>query len=306
MSRPEQRAATPRRAVLGAGLAGSVLGLTGCGIRVEKGAPKIPGIKTQAPPADQAVLRRVLTNVQDAAASASRSSFTWAPALARIHRAQHRRLLQVMATQGMTPTPTPSATSTRVLAVEPTPLPALEEHQASQLGDLVDLTTRNLPMAAAIGVTHAAAAQLLGKPATPSGDTVPRPTQVPAAVLPSLQAAIYAFEVIVAKTPLDTRKKAQATLSSLLPTRAAWEAALGDAAPAQPDGYTLPVQPTTKAKRAELAQVVLTDLIEACAGQVSATRGDRASFIGLTGLWGTGTAQLWRWGATPTPFPGLA
>lgn len=307
MSRPVQRTSTPRRAVLATALAGSVLGLTGCGIRLEKGAPKIPGLKAQAPPADQAVLRTVLTNLEAAIMSAHHDDATWAARLAKIHTTQRTRLTKVMATQGMTPLPArqKGKGSGAVSDTEPLPLGVFEQRTAQGIGRLCGLTARNLPMAAAIGVTHGVAAQLLGKPADPAGDTVPEPAKVPVAILPSLQATIYAFEMIVAKTPLDSRKKAEATLAALRPTRSAWEAALGDAAPAQPDGYALPVQPTTDAKRTKLAHLVLTDLIDACAGQVVSTRGDRGSFIGLTDLWIAATAQLWRWDATPTPFPGL-
>ena len=159
-------------------------------------------------------------------------------------------------------------------------------------------------MAAAIGVTHAAAAQVLGKTVDIAGGAVPQAARA-TAILPSLQAAVYAFEMIVAKTPLHSRQGAEATLDTLRPARSAWEAALGDHAPLQPDGYALPVQPSTTATRTQLARRVLTDLIDACAGQAAATHGDRPSFLGLTGLWSDATAQLWRWGAAPAPFPGL-
>ena len=307
MSRPEQHARPPRRAVLAVALTGSVLGLTGCGIRLEKDAPKIPGIKTQAPPADQAVLRKVLTDVAAAIMCAHYDDASWAPRLGTMHKKQRTRLTKVMATQGMTPAPRRrTGTGSGIVSdTEPMPLATFEQQTAMDIGSLAGLTARNLPMAAAIGVTHGAAAQLLGRPAEPSGGTVPSPAAVPTAILPALQAAIYAFEVIVAKTPLDSRKRAEATLTALRPTRAAWEAALGADAPAQPDGYTLPVQPTSDARRTKLAHLVLGDLVDACAGQVAPTRGDRGSFIGLTDLWVTATAQLWRWDTTPRPFPGL-
>jgi hypothetical protein len=306
MPNAEQRADLRRRTVLGAALGGAVVALTGCGIRLERDAPHIPGIKTQGPPADQAVLRTLLTQVEATITAATLSSSSWAKSLAHIHRAQRSRLIQVMATQGMTPAPTPTAPASTGTASPPAhlPLAAEEQHLAVRIGSLSAVSARNLPMAAAIGVTHSAAAQVLGKTVDIAGGAVPKTAEA-AAILPSLQAAVYAFEVIVAKTPLHSRNQAEATLEALRPTRSAWEAALGDRAPLQPDGYALPVQPTTTAARTQLALRVLTDLIDACAGQVAATRGDRPSFLGLTILWSDATAQLWRWGDAPAPFPGL-
>lgn len=296
---PDRRAVLGRRALLATALAGSVVGLTGCGIRLEGDAPHIPGIKKQAPPADQAALRRLLTGVEDCLAAAQADSSAWAATLAHLHAAQRSRLMQVMATQGMTPAPTATDTATDLAA-----LPDVEQAAAAQLGSYVDLSARNLPMAAAIGVTQQAAVQLLGHDTAPAGGTVPKAAQVHA-ILPSLRAATYAFEVLIAKTPEKSRKQAEATLTMLRATRASWEASLGKSVPAPPDGYTLPVPPTSDATRKQLAQRMLADLVANCADQVTATRGDHGSFVGLTTLWADATAQSWRWGTQPAPFPGL-
>lgn len=305
MPTAQQRAAVRRRAVLAIALTGSVAALTGCGIRMESDAPHIPGVKKQGPPADQAVLRKVLKTVAAGAALAATESSTWAERLAKVHRAQRDRLTKVMATQGMTPSPAPTAGNGGTVSdTSLVPLDQFEHGAAGEMKLLVGLSTRNLPMAAAIAVTHAAAAQVLGAPDNPSGVTAPKTAAVEA-ILPSLRAAVYALEVIIAKTPLADRKKAEATLTTLRATRAIWEASLGKDVPPSPDGFTLPLQPTTAARRQKLAQRVLTDLIDACAGQVIATRGDRGAFIGLTTLWSDATAQLWLWGAKPVPFPGL-
>lgn len=301
----DHRAVAGRRAVLAAALTGSVVGLTGCGIRMESDAPHIPGVKKQGAPADEAVLRKVLRTVAWGAALAATESSTWAKHLAKVHRAQRDRLTKVMATQGMTPSPAPTGGgSGTVSETSLAPLDQFEHGAAGEMKLLVALSARNLPMAAAIAVTHAAAAQVLGAPDEPSGGEAPKAVVVEA-ILPSLRAAVYALEVIVAKTPLPDRKKAEATLTTLRVTRATWEASLGKDVPPSPDGFTVPVNPTTDASRQKLAQRVLSDLVAACAGQVTATRGDRSAFIGLTTLWSDATAQLWKWGATPTPFPGL-
>lgn len=302
MPNAEHRAALRRRTVLAAVFTGSVAGLTGCGIRMESDAPHIPGIKKQGPPADQAVLRKVWKQLDTAIEIAAPESSAWAEKLATIHRAQRARLTQVMATQGMTPpahTPRPTGPN-----VDLAPFYQVEREAAAQAGSYVTLSTRNLPMTAAITVTANAGATMLGHGIRVTGGTVPK-MPVVQAILPSLRAAIYALEVIIAKTPLDARKRAQTTLTTLQATRATWEASLGKDVPTSPDGFTLPINPTTDAARQKLAQRVLHDLSTACADQVTATRGDGGAFIGLTTLWSDATAQLWTWGATPTPFPGL-
>lgn len=302
MPNVDRRATVRRRTFLTAALAGSLVGLTGCGIRLESDAPHIPGIKKQGPPADQAVLRTLWKQLDAAIGTAALDSSGWATKLGAVHRAQRTRLTQVMATQGMTPPAHKALPSGPT--VDLAGLFFVEQQGARQIGSYADLTTRNLPMAAAITVTQNAGAQLLGHGIEAKGGSVPKPAVVQA-ILPSLRAAAYASEVIIAKTPLDARKRAEATVTMLHAARATWEASLGTDVPPSPDGYRLPVSPTTDTARQKLAQRVLTDLVTACAGQAATTRGDRAALIGLTALWADATAQLWTWGAAPTPFPGM-
>lgn len=298
----EERALVRRRALLVAALAGSVAGLTGCGIRMATDAPHVPGIKKKGPPADQAALRKLWKHLDTTIQVAELDPSAWGKKLARLHKDQRARLTAVMATQGMTPP------EHRIIPTGPTVhlggLSSLEQAGARQTGSYVTLSARNLPMAAAISVSENAGAQLLGHGIRLTGGRMPKPAVVEA-ILPSLRAAVYAFEVIIAKTPLHARKGAEATLTMLHAARATWEASLGAKVPAAPDGFKLPVNPTTDATRRQLAQRVLTDLIDACAGQATATRVSPGALIGLTTLWADATAQLWRWGAKPTPFPGL-
>lgn len=304
MPNAEDRATLRRRAVITAALAGSVATLSGCGIRLEGDAPHIPGIKKQEPPVDQKPLERLFFMLRKTATATTDApeSDPWAAELRAMHLAQAKRLTEVMSTQGMkVPNYHYSSTGAHGDLVD---YRSAERINARQIGSLAGLTARNLPMAAAVAVTQNAAAHVLGGYVEPSGGTTPEAEQV-RAILPSLRSAIYAFEVIIAKTAMNERKTAEATLTPLRATRATWEASLGKDVPPSPDGFTLPVQPTTDARRRALAQRVLTDLISACADQVAATRGDRGAFIGLTTLWADATAQSWRWGAEPAPFPGL-
>lgn len=291
-----------RRAILAALAAGSLGSLTGCGIRLERDAPRIPGIETQAPPADQAPLRRLAIQLDAAIDTAALNPAAWPTKLGTIHRAQRTRLTQVMATQGMTPparTPQPTGPT-----VDPAGLFSVEQAGARQAGSWANISAPNLPMVAAITATESAGARMLGHGIEVGGGTVPK-TPVVQAILPSLRAATYALEVVVAKTPVKQRPKGEPTLTFLHATRATWEASLGKDLPAPPDGYALPVQPTTDAGRHQLAQQLLGDLIDSCAANILATRGDTGSFIGLVNTWADATASLWSWGAPPTPFPGL-
>lgn len=308
MPNAEQRAVLRRRAFLTAVLAGSTLGLTGCSIRLESDAPHIPGIKEAGPPADQPILRTLLTGVETSAGLAAADTSAWAAKLARMHRAQQSRLIAVMATQGMTPSPTAASSTSPSAGSSPTSTPvtlvASESAAAGNVGSIVGLTARNLPMAAAICVTHSAAEQVLGHPVAQTGAGVPKQAVIQA-VLPTLRAAVYALEVIVAKTPPKSRKLATATLTPLEATRASWEAALGADVPPPSSGYALAVQPDTDAARRQLAQRVLADVAASCADQTTTTRTDLGSFLGVAALWADVTAQLWEWGAVPAPFPGL-
>lgn len=302
MPKAEDRATLRRRSVLAAALLGSVTTLSGCGIRLASDAPHIPGIKEQGPPADQAVLRGLWSQLDTAIDATTADTSGWAKKLGALHRLQRTRLTQVMATQGMTPPPhTPQPTGP---SVDPGALVSFEQEGARRVGSYVNLSTRNLPMAAAIAVTENAGATMLGHGIVVTGGTLPKPVVVKA-ILPELRAATYALEVIIAKTALNARTRAAETLTMLHATRATWEASLGEALPTAPDAYALPTNPTTDATRQQLAQHVLSDLIDACAGQVTATKGDPGAFIGLTTLWADTTAQLWKWAATPVPFPGL-
>lgn len=110
--RMSERTRTSRRAVL-LGLAG--FGLTGCSIRLEKDAPRVPGVPTQKPPRDAAVLRelvRRLYTVRDAAQGDPRGKSAGLDAL---HEAQLDRVTKVAASGGIevpepTASPSPSAT----------------------------------------------------------------------------------------------------------------------------------------------------------------------------------------------------
>ncbi len=286
-----------RRALLAGAAGASLLALAGCGIRLERDAPHIPGLKTAGPPADQAALQGLLDVTTAAQAVAAADKAAWGPRLAAIHGQQVTRLTQVMATQGMT---VRSATTSPVGSGM---LPA-EQAGVARLASIASTTSGNLPMAAAVVVSQAAACRVLGTPARFSGQELPD-QQVLLAVLPALRTATYGFEVLAAKTPLKERKDAAAALQTLAAARSEWEAAAGSAAPAEPPGYALPVAPTTPDNRRALARRLLGDVATTAASQVDGVRGRASQLAGLAQVWSDAVGLGWQWGSAPTAFPGL-
>ncbi|NNG40366.1 DUF4439 domain-containing protein [Flexivirga sp. ID2601S] len=287
-----------RRALLTGAAGASLLTITGCGIRLERDAPHIPGLKTAGPPADQAALQGLLDRASAARAAATADKSAWGPRLSAIHGQQATRLTEVMATQGMT-------ARTGSAAPAGTGLLATEQAGAAALASVASVTASNLPMAVAVVVSQAAACRVLGKPAQFAGRVLPE-QKVLLGVLPSLRTATYGFEVLAAKTPVKDRKDAAAALKIIAATRAAWEAAAGTAAPVEPPGYALPVQPTTPDNRRALARRLLTDVASAAASQVTDVRGRAPQLGGLAQVWSDAVGLAWQWGVAPTAFPRLS
>ncbi|TWE12279.1 DUF4439 domain-containing protein [Rudaeicoccus suwonensis] len=312
---------TSRRTLLLATVGTTALGLTGCDIRLKKNAPDIPGIAAQGPPENQAALLALLAGVRAATTNDVPTSTSWVSRLAMMHRAQLTTLEAVMASEGIavpaasvatsapassTSSPTSSTSSTAV--TEPTAAQLLTIEKvgltASLLSEVSKLTTSDLPMGAAVLATRVAATRLLGSPITLAPQSTP-PTTAIVAVLPNLRAAVYGLETIIAKTPENARSRAQATLTVLYAARSSYEATAAGAAPVEPPGYDLPIQPTTDAARSRLAQQLLGTLVTTIASQVGQTHHQPAQFAGLVQLWGDVTGLSWQWGSTPAAFPGL-
>ena len=292
-----------RRTVLTTFSLAVVASLTGCDVRLEKGSPQLPGLVTQGPPADQAALRRALTAVRSLRAAAANADGPWAAKLATAYGVAMSRLTQVMASDGITE---PSASTTPA----PTGLTAarLGGLQRASLSptayvDVVHATTPNAAMLAALLAFGAAGATVQGAAPEWTGEVLSAP--VSAALLPSVRAAVYGMEVIVARTAVRARPRAAGDVVTLDAARSRLELAAGTTAPAARLVYPLSVPPATDADRATLARDLLADVVTACASQARPTPGTSADLRALVHLWSDATAMAWRWGAVPTPFPGL-
>lgn len=277
--------------------------LTGCDIRLEKGSPRLPGVATQGPPADQTALLRALNTVRSLQAAATDADGPWAAKLAAAYGVASNRLTQVMSTDGIT-VPTASATPART-GLTAARLGGLQRATLSPTayGDAVHATSANAAMLAALLAFGAAGATVQGAAPDWTGETLSAPMS--AALLPSVRAALYGMEVIAARTAVRARSRAAAGVITMTAARSRLELAAGAKAPAARLVYPLSVQPATDAARTTLASDLLADVVTACASQLASAPGTSADLRALVHLWSDATALGWRWGVVPTPFPGL-
>lgn len=294
-----------RRAVLGALALGSVGSLAGCSIRLERGAPAIPGIKTQSPPADTAAFSAALAASQGLTAIAMTAAAPWGSRLTTMHREQATRLVRVMASDGIKPaqstsssTSAPSAGSTAALgmaelaAVNPTAL------QYARVSD-----PANTSMFCSLLASHVAAASVLGP--SPNWHGLLPDLQLALALVPATRRAVYALEVIAAQTPLQERPLVSSAVVTLAATRSRLEAVAGGKAPPAPLSYQLPITPTDAASRSALGRSVLTDLTKTAARATASNHRSVDEVRALVREWGEFTALGWQWGVPMTAFPGL-
>ena len=280
-----------------------VASVTGCDIRLQKGAPRLPGIATQGPPADQPGLLRALTAVRARQAEAASADGVWAPRLAPVYGAAVDRLTQVVASDGITvPTTSQLVPSARISAAQ---FGALQREglNPAAYADTVGADAADRAMLAALLVLDAAGATVQGAAPDWSGQKLS--ATVAAALLPSVRAAVYGLEIIVARTPAANRPLASASLVTMDAARSRLEPAAGSMAPAPRLVYPLSVQPTTQASRAVLARDLLTGVVTACASRLRAAPMTAGDLGALVHTWSDATALGWRWGVLPVPFPGL-
>lgn len=313
-----------RRALLGGLLAGpAAISLAGCGIRLERDAPDVPGLKTQGPPPDREVLLATLRSVQGLLRAAERTpddASAWLPPVRVAHRAQVTRLVDVLASLGVdapsaagstSPTPTPTGTTSPPSA----PAPSTSNVEARSLAQAETrypaaaseikawaASTANRPMLVSLCASRRAAASLLG-----GSDQPPRGTP-PAAVsaIPIARAvrpAVYGFERIAAKTPVRQRAQVSATLRWLSGARTDLGPLVRES---ERTSYALPVRVTDTASARRLAHALLTDVLAAVASQTGRV-GDQGTGAQQWTLdvWSRTAADLARWGGPVGPFPGL-
>jgi len=321
-----------RRSLLAAAGLGAAGLLTGCRVRLEDDAPRVPLLPTREPIPDEALLLQTLTacrQLQAAATALGGASTGPAARLAVLHGRQVEVLEQVLrvarvpaGSYAVPPAPTASpgpsvaatpgsGTSSRTPPAAPPSARsrsalATQESRAVQPGALTTLagaSAAHLPLLSSLTVQRAAAVVLLGGsvrwPSSPAA-----PAAAAAALLPAARAAVYGFEVVAAQSSGAAQARAVGVLSTLRSRMEQLEGLAPSDVP--PLGYDLPFAVTTPAAAARLARMLLPQLLLSLGSAFVAGAGDRP---GLTGLvrWAAQTqTQALAWGAAPTAFPGLA
>lgn len=309
-----------RRQALGALALASTGLLTGCRVRLENDAPRIPLLPVRTPMADEPVLLAALPVAMALAASCAelagvtlRGAVRGIPArLAAVHLRQAAVLRQVLDEGGvpipaMTPstTTTPGAPGGNVGGVAALAVAEREAVSPSALAALAGVSVTHLALLLALTAQRAAAATLLGAP--PRWDPPTGPTSQ--AVVPQLaatRAAVYAFQVVAAQSDKPTRPLALRTLGALQARAAVQEVRAGSAAGPPPLGYRLPFPVDDPRAARRLAGVVLGRLMLESAGAALPLAGDQAALTS-TVRWLAETQLLAiQWGGRLAAFPGLA
>lgn len=329
---------TPSRRLVTAGVLGAaVVVLSGCGIRLEDDAPRVPLVPTRSPIDGEDSLVRLLAAIQVAARAPVDAKAPISALLAPLHTRQATVLHDALRQRGVpaeelpaaTPSPTPSASAP---SGSTAPTPSTSATQAPAAPSTV-AAVENSILTAAIGVQAASAdlrptllstlaqahavLDLAGVTATPEPALTPsagpstdpawsRP-QALAPLISAVRTATYLLQVAGARSPLAVRDAARQSLTALHTLTSEMVEAAGDAAPAPDLGITLPHPVTTPAQAATLATEALTSLLSTFGSHLSLLGEDdaAAAFATVPRWLGTVAAQGHRHGIALTPFPGL-
>lgn len=323
----------------------AAMSLAACGIRLEDDAPRVPLIPTRQPVPGESFLLALWRHTDDLAdrASSLGGAATSLPArLAALHGRQvavlEAELLRLgvprKALDAAAAAPTPSATApgttgtttsgtTTTGTATPSGAPTgsstappvqgpkgLAAEEASDLGptaiaSLSAVSSTLTPLVGSVLAQRAAAASLLGDPATWPEPTWSAPS-LASSYLESTRAAVYAFEVVAAQSPSGAQHTlAVASLAALEARAQDQESLAGASAGPPPLGYPLPFRVTTPAAARKLAVQVLTELRASVARDLGSTGGDIGP-LGALVRWLADTEVLAsRWGVPLAPFPGL-
>lgn len=325
------RSGPTRRLVLGAALLAVALGTSGCGVRLEDDAPRLPLVPTRQPIAAEEALLRLLDQTGRLASWAQGLGRAGKPSdvvrqLAQVHRQQATRLAAGLRARGVPEHLVSDAQAGRLMAAAAAPgtPKALGSLEAAALQPTVARAVlaadRYLfPMVGALMAQRAAAAQLLG--ARLPADTTAWPSpELAGGPLASVRAAVYGFEVVAAhaadgtpvaaQDPLKTtggeRKRAQGTLGVLRSLQIRLEALAGAQAPPAELGYTLPFPVDSAASARRLAGSVLGRLRAALAAALDPSAGGREAAPQLLRWLAAVEVEQRRWGGSLTAFPGLS
>ena len=304
-----------RRSLLVALAAGSVTALSGCGVQLEEGAPRIPLVPTRVPMKDEkallAVLRRT-ESLQLLAGAAGGPSTSIPGRLLAIHATQVAVIARLLRDGGVPQSllaPAPTAT-TPTATPSPTPPSApgvvLSAAEGDSVGDvaLADLATAHVALIGSMLAQRIASATLLGgttPPLLPSG-----PSGVEALpLLEATRATVYGFEIVAAQIDSTGRALAMSTLASLRRRAADLQTLAGPSVPPPPLGYELPFRVTDGPSARQLGRQLLESLLTAYAAGLEPATGQTTALAALVQWLGATEVLASRWGGPLGAFPGL-
>ncbi|HSF98601.1 MAG TPA: DUF4439 domain-containing protein [Ornithinibacter sp.] len=330
--RQAAREGVTRRTFVAGALGALALSASGCGIRLEDDAPRVPLVPTRTPVPAEAELVALTADTLALAELAATVPGPLAAALTTIHRRQHTVLRTTLLRQQVPvalldapPTSTgttvgastsaPASTSPSAIpspSPSPSPSPTVsaldladaEGRAAAKAGEFAGAEADLLATLASLHAQRYAAATLLsGRP--PTVPTDPVAGAAVEALAASTSAAVYLFEVVSARSDGAQRTRSDATLDVLRRLRA--DQVAGGSAPEDSIGHPLPFAVTTSADAARLAREVVFSLRAGYGEHLGALAAseDGGGLEAATRWLGTVEVQAQRWGVSLVPFPGL-
>ncbi len=301
----------PGRRLLLAGTGTVLLGaLTGCGVRLEDDAPRLPLVPTRRPLPAQDLMAALVRDTAALAADAPLLGDDLGAALATAHRRQVTVLRTTLLRAGVpagdldpSPSPSPSVSSTADPRRLRSDLAARESAGAAAAPSFAAAPAELLPTLAALHAQRVAAAALLGDPARPAGD--PPAGTGPTDAVVALRRACYLLEVAAARSAGARRERAVVTLGVL---RALRDDASRPGQPAPALGYPLPFAVRSGADVDRLAARATTDVRSSLGAALPALlASDATTGLAAAARWLGGVEiEVHRWGGALVPFPGLS
>jgi hypothetical protein len=298
----------------------SLAAVTGCRVRLEDDAPRIPLLRTRTPIPDERALAAALTatwRLEDLATSLGGAPTGMPARLRSVHARQAAVLAGVLAAGGAPVPPRPAATASAapsatasdtpssVPSVAPSELRYAEQASAdSSSGGLAAISGSHLGLFVAVAAQRSASATLLGADLTTSTPSAPRSRQA-LPLLAAARAARYGFDVVAAQTDRRHRPAADAARSALQLRCAALQRLAGAEAGPPPLGYRLPYRVEDARAAAKLARRLLITLSQDIAAAVDAAAGDNAALTALVRWLAEDEVLAAGWGVAPAAFPGL-
>lgn len=182
---------------------------------------------------------------------------------------------------------------------------AAEDVTAPALSQLATVSPANLATLIAVAGQRGGLAMQLGQ--DPGWGPLVGPTGPAAAtILEAFRPAVYAFEVLAARTAGGDRKRYERTLRPLGRLTRALTSLAGSAADPEPLGYGLPDDLTTPQARLALVEELLAVLLPTIMGGSSRLTGDENAVAGTVRLVAEVAHLGHPWGLQLRGFPGMS